>query len=107
MPMTKFTVRPSFRCDVKLRIVTVWCSRDHLDHYLASVDKPFAVGLLESAGGETVVDLLDLVIDSNTAWWPWATTPAEYVPNFSLPISGSVFGVVGETAPDPVAEVAR
>ena len=53
-----------------MRIVTVWRSRDHLDHYLASVDKPFAVGLLESAGGEAVVDLLDLVMDSNTAWWP-------------------------------------
>ena len=53
-----------------MRIVTVWRSRDHLDRYLAGVDKPFAVGLLESAGGETVVDVLDLVMDSNTAWWP-------------------------------------
>lgn len=53
-----------------MRIVTVWRSRDHLDRYLASVDKPFAVGLLESAGGETVVDVLELVMDSNTAWWP-------------------------------------
>jgi len=34
------------------------------------VDKAFAVSLLESAGGETVVDVLDLVMDSNTAWWP-------------------------------------
>ena len=105
--MTKFTVRPSFRCDVKLRIVTVSCSRDHLDHYLASVDKPFAVGLLESAGGQTVVDLLDLVMDSNTRVVALSHSPAEYVPNFSFPISGSVFGVVGETAPDPVAEIAR
>ena len=53
-----------------MRIVTVWRSRDHLDWYLAGVDKPFAVGLLESAGGETVVDVLDLVMYSNTAWWP-------------------------------------
>ena len=105
--MTKFTVRPSFRCDVKLRIVTVWCSQDHLDHYLASVDKPFAVGLLESAGGETVVDVLELVMDSNTRVVALSHSPAEYVPNFYFPISGSVFGVVGETAPDPVAEIAR
>ena len=53
-----------------MRIVTVWRSRDYLDRYLASVDKPFAVGLLESAGGDTVVDVLELVMDSNTAWWP-------------------------------------
>jgi hypothetical protein len=53
-----------------MRIVTVWRSRDHLDRYLASVDKPFAVVLLESAGGETVVDVLEFVMDSNTAWWP-------------------------------------
>ena len=38
--------------------------------YLAGVDKPFVVGLLESAGGETVVDVLELVMDSNTVWWP-------------------------------------
>jgi hypothetical protein len=48
----------------------VWRSRDHLDRYLAGVDKPFVVGLLESAGGETVVDVLELVMDSNTVWWP-------------------------------------
>ena len=53
-----------------IRIVTVWRSRHHLDRYLASVDKPFAVSLLESAGGDTVVDVLELVMDSNTAWWP-------------------------------------
>ncbi len=53
-----------------MRIVTVWRSRDHLDRYLASVDKPFAVSLLESAGGETAVDVLELVMDSNTPWWP-------------------------------------
>jgi len=51
-----------------MRIVTVWRSRHHLDHYLASVDKPFAVGLLESAGGETVVDVLELVMDSKPRW---------------------------------------
>src|SRR6476660_3542699 len=44
-----------------MRLVTVWRSRDHLDRYLAGVDKPFVVGLLESAGGETVVDVLELV----------------------------------------------
>ncbi len=53
-----------------MRIVTVWRSRDHLDRYLAGVDKPFAVGLLESAGGETIINVQDLVMDSNTAWWP-------------------------------------
>jgi hypothetical protein len=46
----------------------VWRSRDHLDRYLAGVDKPFAVGLLESAGGETVVDVLELVMDSKPRW---------------------------------------
>ena len=51
-------------------IVTVWRSRDDLDRHLACVDKPFAVGLLESAGGVTVVEVLGLVLDSNTAWWP-------------------------------------
>jgi hypothetical protein len=53
-----------------MRIVTVWRSRHHLDRYLAGVDKPFAVSLLENAGGETTVDVLELVMDSNTAWWP-------------------------------------
>ena len=53
-----------------MRIVTIWRSRHDLDRYLAGVDKPFAVSLLESAGGDTVVDVLELVLDSNTAWWP-------------------------------------
>ena len=53
-----------------VRIVTVWRSRHDLDRHLACVDKPFAVGLLESAGGDTVVEVLELVLDSNTAWWP-------------------------------------
>lgn len=53
-----------------MRIVTVWRSRDHLDRYLACADKPFATSLLESAGGETVVEVLELVLDSNTTWWP-------------------------------------
>ena len=35
---------------------------------LACVDKLFAVGLLESAGGDTVVEVLELVLDSNTGW---------------------------------------
>jgi hypothetical protein len=50
--------------------VTVWRSREDLDRYRASVDRPFAVSLLEGAGGAPVVDVLELVIDSNTAWWP-------------------------------------
>jgi hypothetical protein len=58
------------QCDIRVRLVTVWRSRDHLDRYLAGVDKPFVVGLLESAGGETVVEVLELVMDSNTLWWP-------------------------------------
>ena len=53
-----------------IRIVTVWRSRDDLDRHLVCVDKPFAVGPLESAGGDTVVEVLELVLDSNTAWWP-------------------------------------
>jgi hypothetical protein len=53
-----------------MRIVTVWRSREDLDRYRASVDRPFAVSLLEGAGGAPVVDVLELVIDSNTAWWP-------------------------------------
>jgi hypothetical protein len=53
-----------------LRIVTVWRSRDDLDRYLSTTDRPFAVTLLEGAGGEPVVDVLELVIDSATIWWP-------------------------------------
>ncbi len=34
-----------------LRIVTVWRSREDLDRYLATVDRPFARRLLEDAGG--------------------------------------------------------
>jgi hypothetical protein len=52
-----------------MRIVTVWRSREDLDRYLATVDRPFARRLLEDAGGQTVVDVLELVIDSNTTWW--------------------------------------
>ena len=53
-----------------MRIVTVWHSRDHLDRYLASTDKQFVVNLLESAGGETVVDVLEVIMDSAMTWWP-------------------------------------
>jgi hypothetical protein len=53
-----------------MRIVTVWRSREDLDRYLASVDRPFACRVLEDAGGQTVIDVLELVMDSNTTWWP-------------------------------------
>jgi hypothetical protein len=62
-----------FRGDGNLvRIVTVWRSREELEQYLSRVDRRrgFAVTLLEGAGGKPVVDVLELVMDSNTAWWP-------------------------------------
>jgi Antibiotic biosynthesis monooxygenase len=60
-----------FRGDGDLvRIVTVWRSREDLERYLSTTDRPFAVTLLEEAGGMPVVDVLELVMDSNTTWWP-------------------------------------
>jgi hypothetical protein len=53
-----------------IRIVTVWRSRNELDHYLASTDRPFAIALLERAGGAPVVEVLELIMDSNPPWWP-------------------------------------
>ena len=53
-----------------MRIVTVWRSREDLERYRASSDRPLAVTLLEQAGGMPVVDVLELVLDSNTTWWP-------------------------------------
>lgn len=53
-----------------VRIVTVWRSREDLARYLSTTDRPFAVTLLEEAGGTPVVDVLELVMDSNTTWWP-------------------------------------
>ena len=55
--------------DGLMRIVTIWRRREDLNRYLASVDRPFARRLLEDAGGETVVEVLELVMDSNTTWW--------------------------------------
>jgi len=51
------------------RIVTFWHSRSDLDGYLASTRTPFAVRLLESAGGRPTVEVLELVLDSTTTWW--------------------------------------
>jgi quinol monooxygenase YgiN len=53
-----------------IRIVTVWRNRDDLERYLTTTDRPFAVTLLKNAGGEPVVDVLEVVLDSNTPWWP-------------------------------------
>jgi hypothetical protein len=53
-----------------LRIVTVWRSRADLEHYLASTDRPFAVSLMRRFGGDPVVEIHELVLDSTTAWWP-------------------------------------
>jgi hypothetical protein len=55
-----------------VRIVTVWRSREELERYLSSVDRRrgFALALLEGAGGTPVVEVLELVMDSNTTWWP-------------------------------------
>jgi len=51
-------------------IVSTWRSRADLDAYLTSVDEPFARRLLRQAGGEPVVRILDVVIDSELPWWP-------------------------------------
>lgn len=62
-----------FRGDGDLvRIVTVWRSREELERYLsgAAGRRGFALALLEDAGGTPVVDVLELVLDSHTAWWP-------------------------------------
>ena len=53
-----------------LRIVTVWRNRQDLERYLSTTDRPFAVRLLEDAGGTPVVEVLELVMDSDTTWWP-------------------------------------
>ncbi len=55
-----------------VRIVTVWRSREHLERYLSGIEgrRGFAVALLESAGGTPVIDVLELVMDSKTPWWP-------------------------------------
>ena len=53
-----------------LRIVTVWRNRQDLERYLSTTDRPFAVSLLEDAGGTPVVEVLELVMDSDTTWWP-------------------------------------
>ena len=59
-----------FRGDGDLmRIVTVWRSREDLERYRAYRRGPLAVTLLEQAGGTPVVDVLELVLDSNTTWW--------------------------------------
>jgi hypothetical protein len=52
--------------------VTGWRSREELEQYLSRVDRRrgFALTLLEGAGGKPVVDVLELVMDSNTTWWP-------------------------------------
>jgi hypothetical protein len=53
-----------------MRIITVWRSRAELDHYLATTEHPFAVSLLQRFGGDPVVDIHELVMDSTTSWWP-------------------------------------
>jgi quinol monooxygenase YgiN len=59
-----------FRGDGDLiRIVTVWRSREDLERYRTTAERPLAVTLLEQAGGTPVVDVLELVLDSNTTWW--------------------------------------
>lgn len=59
-----------FRGDGDLvRIVTVWRSREDLERYRATAERPLAVTLLERSGGTPVVDVLELVLDSNTTWW--------------------------------------
>jgi hypothetical protein len=52
-----------------MRIVTVWRSREDLERYRATAERPLAVTLLEQAGGTPVIDVLELVLDSNTTWW--------------------------------------
>jgi hypothetical protein len=53
-----------------IRIVTVWRSRAELDHYLASTEQPLALRLMRRFGGDPVVEIHELVLDSSTAWWP-------------------------------------
>jgi hypothetical protein len=52
------------------RIVTIWRSREDLDAYLASVDEPFAIRLMRSAGGTPEVEILEIAVDSASPWWP-------------------------------------
>ncbi len=52
------------------RVVTFWHSRSDLDAYLAKSRPPFAVHLLQGAGGRPTVEVLDVVLDStSTNWW--------------------------------------
>ena len=51
------------------RIVTFWRNRGDLDHYLARTETPFAKRLLESAGGRPTVEILEVVLDNDAAWW--------------------------------------
>lgn len=51
------------------RVVTFWRSRSDLDAYLARPGTPFAVRLLEDAGGRPTAEVLDVVLDSNATWW--------------------------------------
>jgi heme-degrading monooxygenase HmoA len=52
------------------QIVTLWRSREDLDHYLASVAEPFATGLFRRTGGTPDVAIFEVVVDSNAPWWP-------------------------------------
>ena len=52
------------------RVVTTWRSRADLDAYLTRVERPFAIRLLEGAGGQPTVDVLEVVLDSAAPWWP-------------------------------------
>jgi len=51
------------------RIITFWQNRSDLDHYLTSTDSPFATQLLENAGGQPTVEILEQVRDNNATWW--------------------------------------
>jgi hypothetical protein len=51
-------------------VMTFWRNRSDLDHYLATTPRPFALRLLESAGGEPAVETLEVTLDTNTSWWP-------------------------------------
>lgn len=53
-----------------MRILSVWRTRADFDHYLETAEHPFAVTLLRRAGGDPVVDIHELVMDSTTPWWP-------------------------------------
>jgi heme-degrading monooxygenase HmoA len=52
------------------QIVTLWRSRADLDAYLRSVEEPFAHRVLRRAGGTPVVEVFDVVLDSNAVLWP-------------------------------------